>query len=134
MKLLIVPSLRNRYIKGQVVFESKLSSCKFLPKTNKWICFYYYAMCFCSFFGGNWRHQKKHFEINWPLVLMSSKYSVYGSVCNSICKIKNSYFLPGRRDRSRPIGSIYGIFFHRDLWIYPHRDVLHQYRFFSRKH
>ena len=34
------------------------STRRFLQKTNKWIQFYYYETCFCSFFGGNWRHQK----------------------------------------------------------------------------
>ena len=39
-------------------FESKLSSHEFFQKTNKWIHFYYYATCLCSFFGRNWRLQK----------------------------------------------------------------------------
>ena len=45
-----------------VNFESNLSSREFLQKTNEWIHFYYYGMCFRSFFGRNWRHQKKPFR------------------------------------------------------------------------
>ena len=41
-----------------VNFESKLSNREFFQKTNKWIHFYYYAACLCSFFGRNWRLQK----------------------------------------------------------------------------
>ena len=32
-------------------------------KMNKWIHFYYYATCFCSVFGRNWRHQKILFKL-----------------------------------------------------------------------
>ena len=43
-----------------------------LPKnqrTNSTLLLWYLgSTCFCSFFGRNWRHQKKHLEINWPLV------------------------------------------------------------------
>ena len=39
-------------------FKSKLSSCEFFQKTNKWARFYYYTTCFRSFFGRNWRHPK----------------------------------------------------------------------------
>ena len=30
----------------------------FLPKKNEQIRLYYLSTCFCSFFGGKWRHQK----------------------------------------------------------------------------
>ena len=50
-------------------FKSKLSSPEFFQETKEWICFHYYAMCFRSFFGRNWS-QQKHFEINWPLVII----------------------------------------------------------------
>ena len=47
-----------------------MSSREFFLKTNKWNRFYYYATCFRSFFGRDWRHQKNFgnylsFRIQW---------------------------------------------------------------------
>ena len=38
--------------------EMSFSSRRFLQKTDERIQFYYYETCFCSVFGGNWRHQR----------------------------------------------------------------------------
>ena len=48
--------------------EMIFSSWRFFQKTNEQIWLYYLWTCFCSFFGRKWRHQKIHFEIDWPLV------------------------------------------------------------------
>ena len=51
-------NLLTHFFWRSVNFESKLSSSEFFQKTNEWIQLYYYATCFCSFLGRNWRHQK----------------------------------------------------------------------------
>ena len=44
--------------KGQTKSKCFFQADVFLQKTKKRIKFYYYETCFCSIFGGNWRHQK----------------------------------------------------------------------------
>ena len=55
----------------------------FLPKTKQMnsilLLWNLRLTCFCSFFGGNWRHQK-NCEIKWPLAL---QFSISGSSCGA---------------------------------------------------
>ena len=45
---------------------------KFPPKENKRIQFYYYETCFRLVFWRKLKTPKRHFEINWPLVDLST--------------------------------------------------------------
>ena len=49
--------------------RNDFSSWRFLQKTNEQIQFYYYETCFCLFFWRKLKTSKRHFEINWPLVI-----------------------------------------------------------------
>ena len=46
---------KNVFTKGQLILKANF---EFFRKTSEWICFYYYATCFYSFFGRNWRLRK----------------------------------------------------------------------------
>ena len=59
--LLKVRQSRNDFFKPTIL--------PLIERTNSTLLLWYIrSTYFCSCFGRNWRHQKKHFEINWPLV------------------------------------------------------------------
>ena len=49
---------------------------EFFQKTNKWICFYYYVTCFCSFFGRNWRHKKNTSKLSDLILGKNSLFEI----------------------------------------------------------
>ena len=68
---------------------------------NKQILLYYLSTCFHSFFGRQRRHQKRHFENNWPLVQTQNAKSVipfvYMVVSKVACLCNLFYFIQTKK-------------------------------------
>ena len=81
-----MPSLKVR-LNWNDFFQANVSS-------NEGIQFYYYETCFCSFFWGNWRHQKDLSKLtdlleeqrsclNWKCCLNQTSFSLFFQIGKS---------------------------------------------------
>ena len=78
-------------VKGHYISKANCQAMNF-SKTNQWIHFYYYAICFRAFFGRNWRLQKGISKLS-DLYFMLFSFHFFIEGLFLICEYLNRKFI-----------------------------------------